>query len=71
MSFSTRKVISQQSQDQVVVSSAPGAQDQLTIHELEYLLNVLKNVDLKGHQVEMFYNLVVKIQSQYVKQNKQ
>jgi hypothetical protein len=37
--------------------------------ELEYLLRVLGNVDLKGKEVEMFYNLVVKLQQQYI--NKQ
>lgn len=42
--------------------------NQLNKAELEFLLKFLKNADLKGYQVEMFYNLVVKIQNQYVQQ---
>jgi hypothetical protein len=33
--------------------------------ELEYLLRILSNADLKGREVEMFYNLVIKLQQQY------
>jgi len=43
-------------------------QNVLNKAELEFLLQFLKNADLKGHQVEMFYNLVVKIQNQYIQQ---
>lgn len=43
-------------------------QNVLNKAELEFLLQFLKNADLKGHQVEMFYNLVVKIQNQYIHQ---
>ena len=38
--------------------------------ELEYMLELLKNADLKGYQIEMFYNLVFKLQNQYLKKNK-
>lgn len=41
--------------------------DQLTQSELELLLNLLKQATLKGEQVELFYNLAIKIQNQYVK----
>lgn len=45
--------------------------EDLSLLELEFLLSTLKNVDLKGYQVELFYNLIVKIQNQYIKkQNK-
>lgn len=37
--------------------------------ELEFLLRVLADVTLKGKEVEMFYNLVIKLQQQYI--NKQ
>lgn len=40
--------------------------NQLTIFELEYLLNTLKTIQLRGDQVEQFYNLVVKLQNQYI-----
>lgn len=42
----------------------------LTIDELEFLLNCLKNTMLKGDQIEMFYNLVIKLQTQYIEQTK-
>jgi hypothetical protein len=44
------------------------AANQLNKAELEFILKFLKNADLKGYQVEMFYNLVVKIQNQYIQQ---
>jgi hypothetical protein len=31
---------------------------------------MLKNADLKGYQIEMFYNLAFKLQNQYLKKNK-
>jgi hypothetical protein len=40
----------------------------LSKDELSYLLTILKNVDLKGYQVEMFYSLVMKIQNQFLAQ---
>jgi hypothetical protein len=40
----------------------------LTAPELEFLLNTLRGTTIKGEQVEMFYNLVVKIQNQYINQ---
>lgn len=40
--------------------------NQLTVQDLEYLLHVLKNSTLKGDQVEHFYNLVIKLQNQYI-----
>jgi hypothetical protein len=42
----------------------------LSKEELEYLLILLKNADLKGHQIEMFYSMIVKLQNQYVSVNK-
>lgn len=40
--------------------------NQLTTEDLEYLLSMLKVVTLKGDQVEVFYNLVIKLQNQYL-----
>ena len=42
----------------------------LSKEELEYLLILLKNADLKGHQIEMFYSMIVKLQNQYILVNK-
>ena len=40
--------------------------NQLTVAELEYVLNTLKTSTLRGDQVELFYSLVVKLQNQYL-----
>jgi len=42
----------------------------LNLEDLDFLLHYLRNADLKGHQVEMFYNLVIKLQNQYIEQSK-
>jgi hypothetical protein len=45
--------------------------NQLTGPELDFLLRTLKTCTLKGDQVEMFYNAVIKLQNQYLeKQSK-
>lgn len=38
----------------------------LSIQELEILLISLKECTIKGSQIEMFYNLVLKIQNKYM-----
>jgi hypothetical protein len=42
----------------------------LDLHELEFILTSLKSVTITGDQVEMFYNLVVKLQNQYIDKQK-
>jgi hypothetical protein len=39
--------------------------NQLTIPEIEIILNALRNSTLKGEHVELFYNAVLKLQNQY------
>ena len=39
------------------------------LSEVEFLLKVLKDADLKGHQVEMFYNMIIKLQTLYLKKS--
>jgi len=56
----------QTKKEPVVVNPTKVNSDQLNKIELEYLLSFLKNADLKGYQIEMFYSLVVKLQNQYV-----
>ena len=46
------------------------AKDELDLEELEFLLKVVGNADLKGHQVEMFYKLIIKLQNQYIQKTK-
>jgi hypothetical protein len=57
--------------DQVQAVSQPSPEidaHKLSKDELSYLLTILKNVDLKGYQIEMFYSLVMKIQNQFLAQ---
>lgn len=57
--------------EQTLVQAQPSTEsdkNQLTKEELSYILTVLKNVDLKGYQVEMFYSLVMKVQNQFLAQ---
>ena len=42
-------------------------EDQLNLQELEFLLRTLKSSNLVGDQVEMFYSMVIKLQTQYTK----
>lgn len=42
---------------------------ELELSEVEFLLKVLKDADLKGHQVEMFYNMIIKLQTLYLKKS--
>lgn len=42
--------------------------DQLTKQEIEFLLVLLKDVSVRGEHVETFYNIILKLQEQYLKQ---
>jgi ribosomal protein L12E/L44/L45/RPP1/RPP2 len=42
---------------------------ELELSEVEFLLKVLKDANLKGYQVEMFYNMIVKLQTLYLKKS--
>lgn len=44
--------------------------DKLTVLELEFILNAMKTTTIVGDQVEMFYDLIIKLQNQYIKQQK-
>jgi len=46
----------------------PESNNQLTKHEIEFLLVLLKDVSIRGEHVEVFYNIILKLQEQYVKQ---
>lgn len=48
----------------------PTDANNLSIQEVEFLLNALKSTTIVGEQLEMFYNLVVKLQNQYTELQK-
>ena len=70
MAFNLKQVVIAGESASLTDTGKPTKQDELTKQELEYLLGLLKNADLKGYQIEMFYSLVVKLQHQYISVNK-
>lgn len=42
--------------------------NELTAQELEFILNCMKSVTIAGEQVEVFYNMIIKLQNQYTEQ---
>jgi hypothetical protein len=57
-------------QQPVQQDTTPTQSSELELPELEFLLKMLGNADLKGHQVEMFYNLIIKLQNNFLQKNK-
>jgi hypothetical protein len=57
-------------QQPVQDNTTPTQSSELELSELEFLLKMLSNADLKGHQVEMFYNLIIKLQNNFLQKNK-
>lgn len=49
------------------VEQTPQVTNELGKEELELLLRILANADLKGRDVEFFYTMVLKLQNQYLK----
>ena len=45
-------------------------QDSLTLEEIQLILASLRNSTIKGEHVELLYNTVIKLQNQYIKQQK-
>ena len=50
--------------------STPPTHDELTTHELEFLLLLIKQSTFRGENVELVYNTALKLQSQHSKQIK-
>lgn len=69
MAFISKNVIVGQTSIQNSQEQPQQSSGELELAEVEYLLKVLRDCDLKGHQVEMFYNLIVKLQNQYLKKS--
>jgi hypothetical protein len=54
--------------DKLKTTTKPQPVPQLTKQEIEFLLMMLKDVSVRGDQVETFYNIILKLQDQYLKQ---
>jgi hypothetical protein len=43
------------------------SKDSLDIEEITLILGLIKNTTFKGENIETLYNLIVKLQNQYIK----
>ena len=71
MGFNSKNLVvtndnTQQTQQHPAISN-----NEFSMQELEILLIALKECNLKGGQIELFYNLVLKIQNKYLSQKAQ
>lgn len=57
--------------DKIIKKSATEEPNKLSSSELQLALHLLKQAIIKGEQVEIFYNLVVKLQNQYLEATNQ
>jgi len=53
-----------------ILPSTPPAHDELTTHELEFLLLLIKQSTFRGENIELVYNTALKLQNQHSKQIK-
>lgn len=70
MGFSSKNTVVASNNDQPQNNSLVPYSD-FSLQELEILLIALKECNLKGSQIELFYNLVLKIQNKYLLQKDQ
>jgi hypothetical protein len=58
--------------DKIRTSSSSEEQpsNQLTIQEIEVLLSMIKRTTFLGEDIEPLYNLIIKLQDQYIEQTK-
>ena len=76
MAFQTQSLVvkdqltEQQNLNQPTQPTTSVPTSELDVQELEFLLKVIGNADLKGHQIEMFYRMVIKLQNQYIQKTK-
>lgn len=53
------------------IVTKPQDQNQLNNQEIQLALQLLKQAVIKGEQVEIFYNLVLKLQNQFISSSKE
>jgi len=51
-------------------NNQPSFNHQLTAKEIEVILSMIKKTTFLGEDIEPLYNLIVKLQNQYLEQNK-
>ena len=69
MGFSSKNTVITNSDNQL--QNIPIPVSEFSLQELEILLIALRECNLKGSQIELFYNLVLKVQNKYLLQKQQ
>ncbi len=69
MGFNSKNMVV--SNDNQQSQNIPIPVSEFSLQELEILLIALRECNLKGSQIELFYNLVLKIQNKYLLQKQQ
>lgn len=54
--------------DKLKSKPTPASEFSLTKSDIEFLLVIIKDASFKGESVEQLYNIVYKLQQQYLKQ---
>jgi hypothetical protein len=52
------------------IQTQPQSLNQLTVKEIEILLSMIKKTTFLGEDIEPLYNLIIKLQNQYIEQTK-
>ena len=68
MSFSSKNLVVANDNTTQQSQNTPVPYSEFSLQELEILLIALKECNLKGSQIELFYNLVLKVQNKYLSQ---
>lgn len=71
MGFNSNNVVMQGQNSQQPQNNSLVPYSEFSLQELEILLIALKECNLKGSQIEVFYNLVLKVQNKYLLQKEQ
>ena len=56
--------------DKIQNKPKPPLPDSLEKHEIEFILNLIKNSNFKGEELDVVYRAVIKLQNQYIVLNK-
>lgn len=70
MGFTSNNVIINNKNVSEVEKSTSPINNNLTPEEIQLILITLRNSTFKGEHVELFYNTVIKLQNQYISQQK-
>ena len=68
--FKAGKVITANQEPKKSTKVTKKAENNLSKIEIAFILNVLKNTTFKGDNIELLYNLVIKLQKQYTELDK-